>query len=99
MVQSCWIDRDLDFIANMSIIDNKEVVHHQHILISGQTITYPQFSAYKKIGGKQMMHDEFNAFLNDNLQEVLSLIISLLDPGELALLAKATNKQCQLQLL
>lgn len=85
IVQSCWLDNDSDIVANIGIGKDGELVHSQRILISAQKITYPYFVPYKRIG-PQMTHDEFDAFLNDNFQDVLNLIMSLLEPCELALL-------------
>lgn len=83
LIQSCWVDDALDIVANIRILDGKEVVHSQRVEISGDhEITYPMFTPYKKIG-PHMTHEEFDCFLNDCLGEVLGLIFRLLEPEEL----------------
>lgn len=84
VVQSCWLDDDLDFVANIKVITDDDLDHRQLVLIAGQTVTYPHFSPYYNRIGKKMTHDEFDMFLNDNLQPVLDLITNLLEPNELA---------------
>lgn len=83
IVQSCWLDRDLDFVANIEVITDDNHEHRQLVLISGRTVTYPHFSPYYNRIGKKMTHKEFDTFLNNNLQAILDLIVSLLESGEL----------------
>ncbi len=96
MVQSCWVDKDLDIVVNLSIGVDGTLVHRQRLQISGKQITYPNFIPYKQIG-KQMTHLEFDAFLNDNFEAVLGLVMSLLEPGEVALLGVPGVKELELE--
>lgn len=95
LCQSCWVDKDLDIIANISIGDGKEILHAAQIQISGNEITY--LSSFKKLG-KQISFAEYDNFLRGNLASVMDLIMSLLEPGELALLAKLQSNCVQLEL-
>jgi hypothetical protein len=71
LIESCWVDDALDIVANIRILDGKEVVYRQRVEISGdQEITY-------------LTHEEFGKFLSDHLGQILGLIFNLLEPKEL----------------
>ncbi len=87
IVQSCWVDDDLDIIAhNVAICKNGRQLCCHNIQISPDgNISYPYFTPYPQHGEK-MTDAEYDNFLKVNFQEVLNLIMSLLEPNELALL-------------
>lgn len=87
-VQSCWLDAELNIVANVSI-GNGELIpqrrknrgHQVEISPSGQ-VSYPGLVAMRPIGQWEWSHRDFDDFLKMEFQAVLALIVSLLDPKE-----------------
>ena len=81
MIQSCWLARN-DILANVQIGKDGRLVYYIRVRISSDgTIFYPQFSKPPRWNGK-WTHEEFDAFLRENLQSVISFIIGRLEPKE-----------------
>lgn len=76
-VQSCWLNSDGELVANVQVIDGKDVVHSQQIRLRDGRVVVSSVIPFKR-QGRQMSPDEFEQFLNANYAAVFSFIKSLL---------------------